>query len=315
MTPHRITRTTPRPLRTAGALTAVGALALLTACGGDSGDGSTLEQAAEEGTITVGFAGEAPYSFEQDGELTGATVALHREIFSELGIDEVEGVNVDFGGLIPGLNANRFDVVSAGMSILPDRCEQASFSHPEFMYTTALMVPEGNPENLATLDDAVGTDLSIATMTGAIETDYATQLGISDHTEVADPQAGMDAVTTGRADAFALTGISLNWMAENNPDAAVEVTESFVQEIDGVPQVGAGATVFRSDDAELLEAYNEKLDEIVADEERYLSIVGDYGFTEAERPDDSVSTEMLCAGELPTAEGEDASDDGESADS
>ncbi|WP_084500251.1 transporter substrate-binding domain-containing protein [Brevibacterium album] len=293
---------TARPLRAVGALGAVSALALLAACGGDGEDGSTLESAAEDGTITVGFAGEAPYSFEENGELTGATVALHREIFSELGIEEVEGVNVDFGGLIPGLNANRFDVVSAGMSILPERCEQASFSNPEFMYTTALMVPEGNPEGLATLDDMVGTDLSLATMTGAIETDYAADLGISDHTEVAAPQDGMDAVTTGRADAFALTGISLNWMADSSPDAGVEVTESFVQEIDGVPQVGAGATVFRSDDEELLSAYNEKLDEIIADEERYLSIVGDFGFTAAERPDDSVSTEMLCAGELPTGE-------------
>src|SRR5690606_40898290 len=107
---------------------------------------SSLEQLREQGTVTVGFAGEAPYSFMQDGELTGATVALHREIFKNLGIDNVEGVATDFGALIPGLQAGRFDVVSAGMSILPQRCEQALFSEPEFNYTTALMVPQGNPE-------------------------------------------------------------------------------------------------------------------------------------------------------------------------
>src|SRR5699024_10457215 len=284
---------------------AVTALALTAGCGGSGGDGegdSTLQQAIDAGSITVGFAGEAPYSFEEGGELTGATVALHREIFSELGIEEVDGVNADFGALIPGLNADRFDVVSAGMSILPERCEQAAFSNPEFMYTTALMVPEGNPEDLATLDDTVDTDLDVVTMTGAIESDYASSLGISSHSEVSTPQDGMDAVTTGRADVFALTGISLNWMADNNPDAEVEVTESFVQEIDGVPQVGAGGTVFRTDDTELQEAYNEKLDEIIADEERYLEIVGDYGFTAEERPDGSLTTEMLCEGDLPTGD-------------
>ncbi|MGC7532348.1 hypothetical protein ACPWML_25350, partial [Pandoraea pneumonica] len=90
---------------------------------------------------------------------------------------------------------------------------------------------------------------------------------------------GMDAVTTGRADAFALTGISLNWMAKNTPDADVAVSESFVQEIDGVPQVGAGATVFRTDDTELRDAWNKELDKIVGDEKAYLDIVGDYGFT------------------------------------
>lgn len=294
-----------RVARVAGSAIAVTALALTAGCGGSGGDGegdSTLQQAIDAGTITVGFAGEAPYSFEEGGELTGATVALHREIFSELGIDEVDGVNADFGALIPGLNADRFDVVSAGMSILPERCEQAAFSNPEFMYTTALMVPEGNPEDLATLDDTVDSDLNVVTMTGAIESDYASSLGIANHSEVSTPQDGMDAVTTGRADVFALTGISLNWMADNNPDAGVEVTESFVQEIDGVPQVGAGGTVFRTDDTELQEAYNEKLDEIIADEDRYLSIVGDFGFTAEERPDGSLTTQMLCEGDLPTGD-------------
>lgn len=303
-----MTRT--RITRLAGSAIAVTALALTAGCGGggSEGDGggdggdSTLQSAIDAGTITVGFAGEAPYSFEEGGELTGATVALHREIFSELGIDEVDGVNADFGALIPGLNADRFDVVSAGMSILPERCEQALFSEPEFMYTTALMVPEGNPEGLETMDDLVDSGLSSVTMTGAIESDYASSLGLSDNSEVSTPQDGMDAVTTGRADAFALTGISLNWMADNAEDAGVEVTESFVQEIDGVPQVGAGGTVFRTDDEELQQAYNEKLEEIVSDEDRYLEIVGDYGFTAEERPDGSLTAEMLCAGDLPTGE-------------
>ena len=113
---------------------------------GGGGGGDLLSQLQDAGTITVGFAGEAPYSFEDGGELMGATVALHREIFGELGIDNVEGKLTDWGSLIPGLNAGQFDAVSAGMSILPDRCAQAAFSEPEFQYTTALMVPEGNPE-------------------------------------------------------------------------------------------------------------------------------------------------------------------------
>ena len=259
-------------------------------------DSSLLETLQEQGSVTVGFAGEAPYSFMEDGELTGATVALHREIFSNLGIDTVEGVNADFGALIPGLQANRFDVVSAGMSILPERCEQAAFSEPEFNYTTALMVPEGNPMGLTDLQSVLDSGARLSTMTGAIESDYAAQMGI-DNTQVATPQDGMDAVTSGRADVFALTAISLNWMANNNPDAPVEVTESFVAEIDGVPQVGAGGTVFRTDDQELLDAFNEELAKITSDEEKYLEIVGEFGFTAEELPDPSLTTAELCAGE------------------
>ncbi|MFI8590556.1 ectoine/hydroxyectoine ABC transporter substrate-binding protein EhuB [Dietzia maris] len=259
-------------------------------------DSSLLETLQGRGSVTVGFAGEAPYSFQENGELTGATVALHREIFGNLGIDTVEGVNADFGALIPGLQANRFDVVSAGMSILPERCEQAAFSEPEFNYTTALMVEEGNPMNLTDMQSVAESGARLATMTGAIESDYASELGI-ESMQVATPQDGMDAVTSGRADVFALTGISLNWMKNNNPDAPVEVTESFVAEINGEPQVGAGGTVFRTDDQELLDAYNEELAKITSDPEKYLSIVGEVGFTEGELPDPALTTADLCAGE------------------
>lgn len=270
-----------------------------TGDGGGGGDssGSTLERLREEGSITVGFAGEAPYSYEDGGELTGATVALHREIFGEMGIENVEGVLTDWSGLIPGLNAERFDAISAGMSILPDRCAQAAFSEPEFVYTSALLVPEGNPAGLSTLDDVVDSDVTLATMSGAIESDYAESLGI-DSLSVQTPQDGFDAVANGRADAFSLTAISLNYMVDNNEGSGLEVTESFVQEIDGVPQEGAGGTVFRQDDTELLEEYNRILADIVNDEERYLEIVGEFGFTEAERPDGSLTTEQLCAGDI-----------------
>ncbi|MBP0644804.1 transporter substrate-binding domain-containing protein, partial [Mycobacterium tuberculosis] len=86
--------------------------------------------------------------------------------------DNVEGVNTEFGSLIPGLNAERFDAISAGMSILPDRCEQAAFGNPEFMYTTALMTKKGENEGMKNLDEVKEKGLKLATMTGAVESDY-----------------------------------------------------------------------------------------------------------------------------------------------
>jgi len=294
--------------------TAAAAALVLAACGngdgdgngngGDSaagGEGGLLEQLQEAGSITVGFAGEEPYSYTEDGELTGATIALHREVFSQLGIDEVDGQEVDWDALIPGLNAGRFDAISAGMSILPDRCAQASFSDPEIMYTTAFMVPEGNPENLHDMQDVQEAGVTFAAMNGAIEEGYAQDLGI-DLMTVNTPQDGMDAVISGRADVYALTGISLRAMAENNPDAPVEVTDAFVAVVDGVEQVGAGATVFRDEDTDLLEAYNEAAANIIGDLAEFERVLGPFGFTEAERPTEDVTTEMLCEGDLPTVE-------------
>lgn len=276
----------------------------LAACGSDSGSdggsGDKLAELKEEGTITVAFAGEEPYSFEKDGELTGATIALHEKIFKDLGIKEVKGVKTEWNALIPGLKAGRYDAISAGMSILPDRCKEASFGDPEILYTTALMVPEGNPKNLKDLDDVKESGAKLATMSGAIETDYAKSLDI-EATQVKSPQDGMDAVARGSSDVFALTGISLRTMDENNPDVKVEVTDSFVAVVDGKEQVGAGATVFKKGDDTLRDAYNEELAKITGDEKAYTDVIGEFGFTDAERPKGDLTTEQLCKGELPDA--------------
>lgn len=304
-----MTRQTFTPARR-GALAGVAALALaLSACGNgdtaapDAAGASTLERIQEAGTITVAFAGEVPYSYEdENGELTGATIALDREIYAAMGVENVEGVLVEWDALIPGLNRGEFDAVSAGMSILPERCERGAFADPTIMYTTTLMVAQGNPLGLTDMTALQERDdVTLAVLSGAIEQGYADDLGLAGTMTVNSAQDGMDAVSSGRADAFALTGISLARMAEENPDAGVETVEPFMAEIDGVTQVSAGATVFRPDDTELLEAYNEQLDQIVGDEQRFLDIVGEFGFTNAERPVEGLTTEMFCENDLEAA--------------
>lgn len=294
---------TKRTTRIGIATAAIGTLTLglLAGCasggGGDTEGMNTLEKAQEEGTITVAIASEQPYSWVEDGEPTGATIAMHEQIFTSLGIDDIKIEEVAWDNLIPGLNAGRWDIVSAGMSILPDRCEEAAFSDPEIMYTTTLAVPKGNPKKLSDLDSVAAAEgVTLAVQSGAIEDGYAKDLGITETLEVDSASAGLEAVQSGLADAFALTAVSLNWMTEDMDD--LETTEAFVQEIDGVEQIGAGATVFRQDDAELLEAYNEELAKITGDETAYLDLVEPFGFTAENLPPADLTTEQLCAGEL-----------------
>lgn len=272
---------------------------LLSGCGG--GDDSAGE--GEDGkTITIAIAGEKPYSYMEDGEPTGATVALHEEIFTNLGYENVEAEVVEWDGLIPGLNAGRYDVVSAGMSILPERCEQAAFGDPEIMYTTAFAVPKGNPEGLADMQDVADSDVRLAVINGAVEQGYAEGLGIDGVTTVNSAEDGYAAVQNGQADAFALTGISVRTWVEENPDAGLEATDSFEAVVDDVVQVGAGATVFREKDSELREDYNKELAKITGSTEAYEGVLGEFGFTDAERPPEDITTDMLCKGELPSVD-------------
>jgi polar amino acid transport system substrate-binding protein len=290
------------PARLTAVASSLFVAAVLAGCGSSAGAGAeaagnTLEKAQKAGKITVGIAGEAPYSFMEGGEPTGATIALAEEIFGNLGIAEVDAVLVDWNSLIPGLNAKRFDMVSAGMAILPERCAQAAFSDPESTYNTALMVRDGNPKNLATLQDVANApDVKLAVLSGGVEATYAQALGAKNIQSVPDAQTGMDLVANGRVDAFAMTSISLNYMSDQNPDVPVDVTPAFTNVTDGKEDVTAGAAVFRKEDNSLREAYNAELAKITASEETYVQIVGDFGFTGENLPSKEIRTEDLCTG-------------------
>ncbi|GAB3596190.1 transporter substrate-binding domain-containing protein [Corynebacterium faecale] len=282
---------------------AIGATLLLTltACGtADDSDDATSDEGNGGEVLTIGIAGEVPYSYLNDsGDPEGATVALAERIFGEeMGFD-VEADLVNWDNLIPGLQAERFDAISAGMSITPDRCREAAFAEPEIMYTTALVVEEGNPFDVYTLDDVQaaienGEDITLSVLTAGIEANYATEMGL-DYQGVGSADEGLEMVQGGRSDVFAMTAISLNQMAENA--SGVEVTEGFVQEINGVKQYGAGSTVFRLDDTETLNEYNEHLAALKESGE-LLEILSDYGFTEAEVPPMDMTAQDLCAGDL-----------------
>ncbi|MGJ9405919.1 transporter substrate-binding domain-containing protein [Nesterenkonia aurantiaca] len=283
----------------AGAASAAALLAL-TACGGGD-DAETEETAADSGgeTVTVAINGEEPYSYlNEDGEQEGATIALAEEIFGEMGYTVEAELVPDWDSLIPGLGAERYDAVSAGMSITPERCAEASFAEPEIMYTTALLVEEGNPFGVEDLNDVAeamesGEDITLATLSSGIEATYVDELGI-DAEGVGSADDGMDMVTGGRADVFALTAISLNAMAGETD--GVEVTEGFVHDMDGTLQYGAGSTVFPQG-SEMLEEYNGHLAELKESGE-LLEIIGEYGFTEAEIPPAELTAEALCEGDL-----------------
>jgi polar amino acid transport system substrate-binding protein len=263
--------------------------------GAPTGGGSTLERVTEEGTIKVGFANERPYAFREGGELVGEAPAVHGYIFEQLGVETMEPNLFEFGALIQALNSERVDVVTAGMFITPERCKEAAFSNPEYVATTALLVKQGNPKNLSDYASVAESGAKLAVMNGAVEVDQAKGNDIPDGQLqiVADQQAGLDAVKSGRADAFALTSISLRALAES--DSSVEVAEAFIPVVDGEEQIGAGAAVFRQGDDELREAFNEELKKLL-ESDKWLELVEPYGFTEAEKPDPSLTAEKLCEG-------------------
>jgi polar amino acid transport system substrate-binding protein len=104
----------------------------------------------------------------------------------------------------------------------------------------------------------------------------------------------LQAVTAGRADAGALTNISLNDVKSKNAGAAVEVTSGFFPTIDGKKTVSAGAFVFRKGDDALVTAFNAELKKL-HDSGEWLRIAEPFGFSKDNVPGPEVTTQSLCS--------------------
>jgi polar amino acid transport system substrate-binding protein len=256
---------------------------------------STLERARADGYIRVGFANEAPFGYATpDGKLTGEAPEVAKAVLAKLGIPQVDGVLTEFGSLIPGLKAGRFDVIAAGMFINPKRCAEIAFSEPSYGIGQAMLVPAGNPKGVKDYSTfTANSDLKLAVMAGAVEGGYAKEAGVSDGQLVILPDQSslVAAVQSGRADAAALTALSIADMASKAE--GVESTTPF-GEVAGKSVKGHGGFGFRKEDTDLQQAFDAELKAFLGSPE-HIALVEPFGFGKDYLP--NKTTAELCAGE------------------
>jgi polar amino acid transport system substrate-binding protein len=285
---------------------AIAALMALAGCGQQTEDAatsaaaSTLDQARQAGSIRVGFANEAPYAYldSSNNQLTGEAPAIARVVLARLGIDEIEGVLTEFGSLIPGLQAKRFDIIAAGMYILPERCKQVTFSNPTYGIGEAFLVKAGNPKALRSYEDvAKHVDATLGVVAGTVERGYARKTGIPDSRVrvFPDPPSALAGVAAGRIDAYAGTSLTIQDIIARTADSRLERASGFSDPvIDGKSVRGYGAFAFRQSDQVLAEAFNRELAGFIGTP-AHLELVKPFGFTRQELPGDATAA-RLCAG-------------------
>ncbi len=256
---------------------------------------STLERAKAQGFIRVGFANEAPFGYATpDGKLTGEAPEVAKAVLAKIGIPQVDGVLTEFGSLIPGLKAGRFDIIAAGMFINPKRCAEINFSEPSYGIGQAMLVKKGNPKGIKDYSSIKGDpSLKLAVMAGAVEVGYAKDAGVAqDQVLVLPDQSSLlAAVQSGRADAAALTALSIANMAQKGE--GVESTTPF-GEVAGKSVKGHGGFGFRKDDTDLLKAFNKELKAFIGSPE-HIALVTPFGFGKDYLP--NKTTAELCKGE------------------
>ncbi|MET9801418.1 ectoine/hydroxyectoine ABC transporter substrate-binding protein EhuB [Streptomyces sp. NPDC006368] len=254
--------------------------------------GDSLDRLRSQGTVRLGIAGEVPYGYvDERGEFTGEAPELAKVVFRRLGVDRVQPVATDFGSLIPGLNSQQFDVVAAGMYINKERCAQVIFSDPEYRMLDAFVVRKGNPENLRSYEDVVRSGARLASATGYAQIDFALAAGYPRDALVIlqDQVAGLNAVESGRVDAFASTALTARLVVKTSDRA--EATEPFAAVVDGEERIDGGGFAFRPTDRDLRDAFTAEINKMRGSGELFR-IMRRFGFTQAEMT--TLTAEELC---------------------
>jgi len=279
----------------------LGSAAFITSiCGKAAFANTTFEQAKARGVLTVGIANERPYGYvETDGRLVGAIPDILRALLQPHGIHELNAQIVDFNALIPGLNANRFDIIGAGMYINPTRCGAIGFSNPVTQAGGGLLVREDDNiifkddviiavKNLADL--ATNTELVVGTQSGSAQVAELTEAGLPRDrmvlfTRVDEAVAG---ILAERCDAIYFPGLQINEILKLYANTSLVRVENFETPLN---YAGFG---LRKADTDLKQAIDEGLSQMIADG-RLLEIVRDYGYSEKEIPQSDITAEQICS--------------------
>lgn len=254
---------------------------------------STLDRIRSEGVLKIGFANEPPWGFmKADGTLTGEAPEILNALKDKLGVERFEGVLVEFGSLIPGLQAQRFDVIATALYIRPQRCQQVAFTNPTVAIGMGLVVAKGNPFNLHSYEDiASKPNVRLGLVAGTTDLQYAREAGVPEDRiiQLGDPTSALEALRGGRIEAISGTGPTVQLLIDRTNqefDRALPFPKT-------EKTTGYGAFAVRKEDSDLLKALNEALAGFVGTPQ-HLDIVKPFGVTSEELPGPDATAEKIC---------------------
>ena len=172
---------------------------VIAACGNNNsaGDKGGNEKVYKVGVDTT----YPPFEFKVGDEYKGIDIDLINAIAKNQKF-KIQLVPMDFGGIIPAMQANQLDVAIAGMSITDERKKIVDFSQPYFDAGLTVVVKKDNT-SIQSVNDLKGKKVAVKKgTTGAkYATDNATKLGI-EVVQFNDSPAMFQEVANGNADAL-----------------------------------------------------------------------------------------------------------------
>jgi ABC-type amino acid transport substrate-binding protein len=217
-------------------LVVAAAMLALAACGSDNksntgsssagGASTTGSDAAatgfkpiNAGKLTVGMNLQfKPEMYLDNGQPAGYDVDLLKKLAPAVGA-QLNIQNLDFNGLIPGLQSKKFDMVSVGLTATPERKQVVDFTRPYVPYALVLGVPTKDAASVTSTDAVNAKGKTITALQGSSGEQLAKKLFPNATVKgFPDQNAAFLEVATGRADATVVEDYLLAQFQASNPN-------------------------------------------------------------------------------------------------
>ena len=195
-----------------------------------------------------------PYEYYDNGQLVGIDIEVAGAIAEKLGMT-LETTDIAFESIIPGVQAGKYDIGMAGVTVSEDRLQQVNFSDSYATGVQVVIVKEGG--KVQSLDDMA--DAIIGTQSGTTGFIYASSDFGDDHvksfTKTTD---AVEALKNGQVDCVLLDNAPAEALVDANPDAGLSILETAYT-------VEDYAIAINKENTDLQAKINAALAELVAD--------------------------------------------------
>ena len=258
-----------------------------------------LADIMERGYLLYGFNGERPYNYlDPDGSLVGSEIAIARAVAKEMGIEEVQGVAMNFDSFIPAIQANRIDTCLP-IFVKPPRCKIIRYATPHLKEGQSCVVPAGNPKGIHGWDDLVEKDVNVGLIAGTTPNEIAANAGVDPAriTRFPDTTTLTAGMRSGRVDAIVEASGTIRLIFEELEGAGFERVVGWKKPSNTEGKIEfLAAFPFNQGAAELRDAFDAALVKLLADGS-VDELTAPYGIGPADRPGpDDPSLEEECAG-------------------
>ncbi|GIJ30533.1 ectoine/hydroxyectoine ABC transporter substrate-binding protein EhuB [Micromonospora qiuiae] len=182
-------------------------------------------------TLRVGYVNERPYSWIDGKDVKGTDIDIIKTCMQRTGGPaNLEYVQAEFEGLIPGLQGKRFDVIAGGLLYNDERQKLADATSPTYQFRLAAMVQAGNPHGITTEIESL---IAAKGRIGAKQGTYDYEVLVK-HPELGDRVAGYDSsqsayrdLANGRIIAVVDNEALVVQYLNANPNPKLEIVQPF----------------------------------------------------------------------------------------